>query len=98
MSAAPNVDLTIPCDHVGAASIRHVKRPGAGCEDCLKIGGQWVHLRECLTCGHVACCDSSPHRHATAHFKHTQHPIVTSVEPGETWCWCYVDEAFLSQG
>ncbi len=98
MSAAANVDLSNPCDHVGATSIRHVKRPAAACVDCLKIGGQWVHLRECLSCGHVACCDSSPNRHATAHFRHTQHPIVTSVEPGETWCWCYFDEAFLSRG
>jgi uncharacterized UBP type Zn finger protein len=98
MSAASNVDLTIPCAHVGAATIHHVKRPGDACVDCLKIGGEWVHLRECLSCGHVACCDSSPHRHATAHFHHTKHPIVTSVEAGETWCWCYVDEAFLSQG
>ncbi len=98
MSAASNVDLSLPCDHIAAATIHHVKRPGAGCVDCLAIGGQWVHLRECLSCGHVACCDSSPNRHATAHFKHTHHPIITSVEPTETWCWCYVDEAFLSEG
>ena len=64
-------------------TIRHVKRPGKECEDCVKIGSDWVHLRECLTCGHVACCDSSPMRHATAHFKHTQHPIVASVEKCE---------------
>jgi uncharacterized UBP type Zn finger protein len=77
--------------------IREVRRPGAGCEDCLKIGSRWVHLRECLTCGHVACCDSSPNRHATKHFKSSGHAIVTSVEPGETWVWCYVDEQALAE-
>jgi uncharacterized UBP type Zn finger protein len=63
-----------------------------GCEDCLKIGGTWVHLRECLVCGHVACCDSSPNRHATAHFHGTKHPVMRSVEPGEDWGYCYLDE------
>lgn len=63
-----------------------------GCEDCLKIGGTWVHLRECLTCGHVGCCDSSPNKHATKHFHHSHHPIMRSFEPGESWRWCYVDE------
>ena len=63
-----------------------------GCEDCLKMGGRWVHLRLCLSCGHVGCCDSSPNRHATKHFHETQHPIVQSMERGEDWGWCYVDE------
>lgn len=63
-----------------------------GCEDCLRIGGRWVHLRTCLSCGHVGCCDSSPNRHASAHAGESGHPIVRSAEPGETWCWCYVDE------
>jgi len=63
-----------------------------GCEECLRIGARWVHLRVCLSCGHVGCCDSSRHRHATAHFWTTSHPIVRSLEPGETWRWCYVDE------
>ena len=93
-----NVDLSQPCEHVGETKIRTVHRPAPGCVDCLKIGGQWVHLRECLTCGHVACCDSSPNKHATAHHHATKHPIVTSVEPGEDWCWCYIDEAMLSAG
>ena len=62
-----------------------------GCEDCLAIGGRWVHLRMCMTCGHVGCCDSSPNRHATAHFRAEQHPIVQSYEPGEDWWYCYVD-------
>lgn len=63
-----------------------------GCEDCLRIGARWVHLRRCTTCGHVGCCDSSPNRHATAHFHATEHPIVQSYEPGEEWYWCYLDE------
>ena len=94
---APNVDLSAACEHVSEAPIRHVKRPAAGCEDCLKMGGEWVHLRECLTCGHIGCCDSSPNKHATKHFHASRHPIVTSVERGETWTWCYVDDRFLSE-
>ena len=63
-----------------------------GCEDCLKIGSDWVHLRLCLECGHVGCCDSSKNKHATKHFHRTKHPVIRSIEPGETWTWCYVDE------
>jgi uncharacterized UBP type Zn finger protein len=92
------IDLSNPCEHVTSTTPRHVARPAPGCEDCLKIGGQWVHLRICLTCGHVGCCDSSPHRHATAHFKHVKHPVITSGERGEAWAYCYVDDAFLSAG
>ena len=77
------------CTHV--SQVRQVQPHSKGCEDCLKIGGRWVHLRLCRTCGHVGCCDSSPNRHETAHFHATQHPIVTSFEPGEDWSWCYVD-------
>lgn len=64
----------------------------AGCEECLRAGSRWVHLRLCPTCGHVGCCDSSPGRHATAHAWHAAHPIIASYEPGERWGWCYVDE------
>ena len=64
-----------------------------GCEECLSTGERWVHLRLCLTCGHVGCCDSSPGRHATQHFHHTKHPVMASFELGERWAWCYVDEA-----
>lgn len=78
------------CKHT--SEIREVTPSAAGCEDCLKIGGRWVHLRLCLTCGHVGCCDSSPNRHATKHFHASKHPIVQSFEPGEDWRWCYVDE------
>jgi hypothetical protein len=63
-----------------------------GCEDCLKIGGTWVHLRVCRSCGHVACCDSSPNQHASAHVEASGHPIVSSLEPGEDWSYCYVDD------
>ena len=63
-----------------------------GCVDCLKVGGQWVHLRRCLECGHVGCCDSSPAKHATAHFHEVGHPLIQSYEPGEEWLYCYVDD------
>jgi len=63
-----------------------------GCAECLQSGSGWVHLRRCLSCGHVGCCDSSPNRHASAHFAGTGHPIVASFEPGEDWGWCYADE------
>jgi uncharacterized UBP type Zn finger protein len=72
--------------------IRDVVPSADGCEDCLKIGGEWEQLRLCLTCGHVGCCDSSPNKHATKHFRGTGHPIIQSFEPGENWRWCYVDE------
>lgn len=66
-----------------------------GCEDCLRIGSWWVHLRLCLTCGHVGCCDESPNRHATAHYHASGHPIIRSFEPDESWAWCFVDEVDL---
>jgi hypothetical protein len=66
-----------------------------GCEECLAEGGRWVHLRLCLSCGHVGCCDSSPMRHATAHSHDSGHPIVRSFEPGEDWRWCFVDELIV---
>jgi len=62
------------------------------CEDCIKTGDAWLHLRMCLTCGHVGCCDSSLNKHASKHFRKTSHPLIRSIEPGETWTWCYVDE------
>jgi hypothetical protein len=63
-----------------------------GCEDCIRIGGRWRHLRMCRSCGHVGCCDSSPNKHATAHFHTSEHALVSSFEPGEDWWWCFVDE------
>ena len=78
------------CSHLDM--IRDVTPSADGCEECLKIGSDWVHLRLCLTCGHVGCCDSSRHKHATKHFHRSKHPIVQSIEPGEDWKWCYIDE------
>ncbi|WP_407548551.1 UBP-type zinc finger domain-containing protein [Streptomyces sp. Pv4-95] len=66
-----------------------------GCEECLRLGSPWVHLRLCLTCGHVGCCDSSPLKHASQHANDDAHPIVQSLEPGEDWRWCYIDEAIV---
>ena len=78
------------CTHLDR--IREVEpRTPDGCEECLRTGDRWVHLRLCLTCGHVGCCDSSPNRHATKHFRATEHPIVRSFEPGEDWRWWYLD-------
>jgi uncharacterized UBP type Zn finger protein len=86
------------CSHLDQINVPRPEQV-AGCEDCLKIGGTWVHLRVCRTCGHVGCCDSSPNRHATRHVREIRHPIVTSVEPGEDWSYCYVDDAmFVIEG
>jgi hypothetical protein len=85
--------MTDPCSHLD--QIREVTPSADGCEDCLRIGGRWVHLRLCLTCGHVGCCDSSPNRHASAHARQEDHPIVRSFEPGERWIWCFVDRVAL---
>lgn len=81
------------CEHLG--SIVAVTPSADGCEDCLKIGGRWVHLRLCKICGHVGCCDNSPNRHATKHYNATTHPIVRSFEPGEVWGYCYPDDMFF---
>jgi uncharacterized UBP type Zn finger protein len=83
--------MTTTCTHLDQIKIDPPETV-EGCEDCLRMGGTWVHLRTCLTCGHVGCCDSSPNRHASAHARSSAHPIVESAEAGETWCWCYVDE------
>jgi uncharacterized UBP type Zn finger protein len=81
------------CEHV--AQIQDVTPSGDGCKECLQLGDEWVHLRLCLSCGHVGCCDSSKNKHATKHFQRTEHAIIRSFEPGETWRWCYVDEVEL---
>jgi hypothetical protein len=85
--------VAMECTHMD--QIRKVKPSANGCEECLKIGSTWVHLRMCLECGHVGCCDSSLHKHATKHFQKTKHPIMRSFEPGESWGWCYIDEIEL---
>jgi hypothetical protein len=82
------------CSHLDQVDLD--ARPSAdGCEDCLAVGGRWRHLRMCRTCGHVGCCDSSPRKHASAHFAATAHPVVSSFEPGEDWSWCFADEVGL---
>jgi uncharacterized UBP type Zn finger protein len=84
------------CTHLD--EIRKVTPRTKGCEECLQTGDRWVHLRLCLECGHVGCCDSSKNKHATKHFHATRHPIVQSLEPGETWGWCYLDNVELDFG
>jgi uncharacterized UBP type Zn finger protein len=84
-----------PCSHLDQVGVRELPAEVAGCEDCLRIGSKWLHLRICLTCGHVGCCDNSPNRHATAHYHDASHPLIRSLEPGEEWSWCYVDEVAL---
>jgi uncharacterized UBP type Zn finger protein len=83
----------VPCSHLD--TIRDVTPSAAGCEECLKTGDTWVHLRLCLACGHVGCCDNSPNRHATKHYRSTGHPIIQSFEKGEDWIWCYEDKVYL---
>jgi uncharacterized UBP type Zn finger protein len=84
-------EMSAQCTHLDTIFI-DVVASGDGCVECLASGTAWLHLRRCLQCGHVGCCDSSPMRHATAHASSTSHPIVQSFEPGEDWLWCYVDE------
>lgn len=79
------------CGHL--STIQDVAPSSDGCEECLKIGDDWVHLRLCLTCGHVGCCDDSKNKHATRHHHESLHPIIASYEEGENWLWCYIDEA-----
>lgn len=81
------------CTHLD--QIRDVEPSADGCEACLAIGGTWIHLRLCLTCGRVACCDSSPNRHASAHARADGHPVLRTLEPDEDWAWCFVDGVYL---
>jgi uncharacterized UBP type Zn finger protein len=83
------------CTHLDSVEITELPEAVEGCEDCLVAGDQWCHLRICLSCGHVGCCDSSPNRHATAHAKSSGHPIMRSIQPGENWSWCFVDEVAM---
>ena len=82
------------CTHT--STIRDVRPNTKGCEECLETGDTWVHLRLCRECGHVGCCDSSKNKHATQHFRATRHPIMRSLEHGEHWSWCYLDQVMLS--
>jgi uncharacterized UBP type Zn finger protein len=83
------------CSHLDHVHIRQLPDSVEGCEECLASGDRWVHLRICLECGHVGCCDSSPNRHASAHAESSGHPIMRSLQPGEEWCWCFVDQIGL---
>ena len=81
------------CSHLN--QIQNQSPKSDGCEECLQMGDSWVHLRVCELCGHVGCCDSSKNKHATKHFHKTKHPIMRSIEPGEDWGWCYIDEVMI---
>jgi hypothetical protein len=87
--------MAASCTHLDHVLVTDLPDEIAGCEDCLAAGGVWLHLRICLECGHVGCCDDSPAKHATAHAGETGHPIIRSVEPGEDWSWCFEDEVGL---
>jgi uncharacterized UBP type Zn finger protein len=89
------MEASVRCTHLDRVELLDPPAEVPGCPDCLAIGGAWVHLRMCQTCGHVGCCDDSPNRHATAHHRASGHPIVRSIEPGEDWSWCYEDELML---
>jgi uncharacterized UBP type Zn finger protein len=83
------------CSHLDQVVFLEPQVPIEGCEECLKIGGRWVHLRMCQTCGQIGCCDSSQNRHASGHAHDAGHPIARSVEPAEDWSWCYVDDVMF---
>ena len=80
------------CTHLDLVQITELPESVKGCEECLKVGDPWLHLRICLVCGKVGCCDDSPNKHATAHAREDGHPLIRSLEPGEEWSWCYVDD------
>lgn len=82
------------CDHIKNIKKEPVPVTPEGCEECLKMGDSWVHLRICLTCGHVGCCDQSKNKHATKHYHQTNHPVIKSFEKGEDWKYCYIDDYF----
>ena len=85
--------MSAGCTHLD--QIHEVTPSANGCEECLKTGDSWVHLRICLACGHVGCCDSSKNKHATKHFRATGHPLIQSFQPDEDWIWCYIDQVGL---
>jgi len=85
--------MATECEHLD--QMKEVTPSSEGCEECLAMGDTWVHLRMCLVCGHVGCCNSSKNKHATKHFEASNHPLVESAQPGEDWRWCYIDEIFI---
>ena len=86
------------CTHLDQVELTELPATIAGCEECLKTGSRWVHLRMCLTCGKIGCCDSSPNRHARGHAQDDGHAIARSAEPGEDWAYCFVDDVMLAVG
>jgi uncharacterized UBP type Zn finger protein len=84
------------CTHLDSVRITQLPESVEGCEECLATGGLWLHLRICLECGKVGCCDDSPNRHARAHAHEAAHPLIRSLEPGESWSWCFVDDVGLA--
>jgi uncharacterized UBP type Zn finger protein len=83
------------CSHLGSVTVRQLPESVDGCEDCLRDGGVWLHLRICLECGHVGCCDDSPGQHATHHAKDTEHAVIRSLQPGEDWSYCFPDDLMM---
>jgi uncharacterized UBP type Zn finger protein len=89
------VSSGVACSHLDQVVVLEPPAQVAGCEECLKTGSEWLHLRMCQSCGKVGCCDSSPNRHASRHAAEGDHPIARSIEPGEDWSWCYLDEVMF---
>ena len=87
--------MAAKCKHLNQMNILRATKNV--CDECVKTGDRWVHLRLCMSCGHVGCCDSSKNRHATKHFEATQHPLMRSIEPGENWIWCYLDKLYAGE-
>jgi uncharacterized UBP type Zn finger protein len=87
-----NVMSAVSCTHLDQIEVRELPTQIAGCEECLKVGDRWLHLRMCMTCGKIGCCDSSPNKHASKHARAEGHPIIRSAEPGEDWSYCFIDE------
>uniref|UniRef100_Q027V9 UBP-type domain-containing protein n=1 Tax=Solibacter usitatus (strain Ellin6076) TaxID=234267 RepID=Q027V9_SOLUE len=83
------------CTHL--SEVKFTTTDKRGCEECMKMGDSWVHLRLCMECGHVGCCDSSKNKHATKHYHRVKHPVVRSIEPGESWIWCYEDQEIVGE-
>jgi hypothetical protein len=88
--------MTKRCTHLDQIAV--VAPSARGCTECLKMGAEWVHLRVCRVCGHVGCCDDSPHRHATKHYRATKHPVIEGYDPPEGWGWCFIDEVIIDLG
>lgn len=93
LMAEGKVDLSV-CSHLHLAN--NVSCNAGGCEDCMKMGTEWINIRICLVCGHVACCDDSPYQHASKHYQETGHPLIQSFNPGETWVYCYEDDVIVT--